>query len=351
MSELVFTDYVRCLASGRDPSSELQEKFWTRLRGALVAEMKTRSLWTVPPARLCFPAQASWSHSGEALEELLHDCYISVLLERLQGLAAQLKVNPDVEGLVFRNLKNFLTALQKRFDPVGYRIYERLRDTVSRAVHDGRMDVLEGERRIENRTLLGFVSCSHAAVATSAELLDHARRWADDLLPDLILAGGCRQKGVLLERLAARLELLPGAGVGRFRFKDLADALKAAVRPRWHAVCVAHHGDTAIEESGDVLEIVHIVRPVADYEDRQAFSRLLDCVDCEIDQYDARERTRSYLRRLWEYVKTSVTENGEKRPGQRQLSALLGIPRERFQELDGLLRLWVDLCRREESRR
>ncbi len=68
MAELVFTEYVRCLASGREPSTELHERFWKSFRGALVAEMKRRSLWHLPASRLGFVG-ASWSTSEEVLEE------------------------------------------------------------------------------------------------------------------------------------------------------------------------------------------------------------------------------------------------------------------------------------------
>lgn len=346
MSELVFTEYVRCIAAGHQPSAELHERFWRRFRGALVHEMKTRSIWSVPPGRLCFVAGSSWSSSEEALEELLHDCFISVLLERLQGLAAQLKVKPDVEGLVFRNLKNFLTALQKRFDPVGYRVYERLRDTVCRAVDEGRMDVLEGGRKIDNRTLLGISSPPNGKAATAGELMDHAGLWADDLLPDLLLAGGSRQKARVLERLAAHLDRLADAGIRIFRFKALADALKAAVRPRWHALRVAQGGNIGFEETSDAVEVVRLVPPDAQYEDREAYGKLLACMDEKLERHEAKERTREYLYWLWDYVKIQVAEDEHDRPGRRQLSRLLGIPRDRFPELEGILRLWLDVCRR-----
>ena len=345
MPDLVFTEYVRSLAAGREPSGDLHRRFWTTFRGAVVAEMRRRSLWSAPPACLGYVG-ASWSASRESLEELVHDGLVSVILERLQGLAAQLEVIPDVEGLVFRNLKNFFTALQRRFDPLGYRVFERLRTAVRQALDEGRLELLAGERKVDNRTLLGVPAAPSRAVARRAQLIEPAERWADDLLPELILAGGSRQKAELLGRLAAHLDRLARPPFESFRFKDLVDALKAAVRSRWHALGVTEGGETAVgDSSGETFEIVRLTRPDAGYEERQAFGRLLACVDEQLDRCDARETTREYVRRLWEYLKTWSAGEDEKRPGQRQLARLLDIPRDRFRELDGLLRRWLEGCR------
>lgn len=350
MSDLVFTEYVRHLATGNAPAHELHERFWKTFRGALVAEMKRRALWNISPACLGFVG-GSWSTSEDALEELAHDSFVSVVLERLQGLAAQLEVRSDVEGLVFRNLKNFLTALQKRFDPLGYRIYERLRSAIRQAVSEGRLEVLEGDAGVNNRTLLAFPAAAGVVVAEASQLAEPVRRWADELLPALILAGGSRQKADLLGRLASHLDQLAVVGISQFRFKDLVDALKAAVRPRWHAFGVTETGETAVEDDiGDRFEIVRLVRPDAGYEERQDFARLLACVDQRMAAHEARAKTREYLRRLWEFLKTWTASDEEKRPGQRQLSRFLGIPRDRFRELDDLLRRWVEHCRSPSGR-
>ncbi len=87
--------------------------------------------------------------------------------------------------------------------------------------------------------------------------------------------------------------------------------------------------------------IVPMVAPAVDYETRQAYGELLRCVD----QHRAKERTRRYLQLLWEYLKTTVATDEGQRLGQRQLSKLLGIPRDRFRELDSILRRWVERCR------
>ena len=345
MSDLVFTEYVRQLTSGGVPDLQLHERFWSTLRGAMVAEMRRRSLWTLSPACLGFVG-ASWSASEDALEELVHDGFVSIILERLQGLAAQLEAHADVEGLVFRNLKNFLTALQKRFDPLGFRVFERLRTAVRQAVAAGRLKVLEGSEGVDNRTLLAFPADAGGDVADASELATPAREWADDLLPALILAGGSRQKADLLDRLASHLDRLPAIGIRRFRFKDLVDALKAAVRPRWYAFGAAEGGETAVAGGADDgFEIVRLVRPDTGYEERQAFGTLLACVDRQLARHEAHGRTREYLRRLWEYLKTWIASDDPKRPVQRQLALRLGIPRGRFPELNGLLQGWVERCR------
>lgn len=341
---LIFTEFIRGLARRDEPDSELFDELWSVLRGALVAELRRRSLWNASPGCLGIVGARGWS--DDALEELLHDCYISVFLERLPGLEAQLRVKENVEGLIFRNIRDFLYTVQKRHDPVGARVFERLRATVRGELETGRLHVHEGSERIANDTVLGFTASAEAAPVPAEEVHSRVAAWNDDLLPDLVTARGSREKERLSARIAAHLAELAEAGIASYRFKDVVDALKKDTRRRWRTVHAQASGETALEELDDgAVGIVRMIRPDAGLEERQGFEALLACMEEQIEKHEAAAKTRTYLGRLWTFLRDQATEDtDETRPSQRRLAELLRIPRERFRELYDTLRRWLEAC-------
>ena len=147
----IFTQHVRDLVRG-DVSREELEAPWEKLRDAMVSEMRQRALLTASPACLGVYGVDSWTQ--EALDELATDCYTSVFLRRLSSLAAQLERKSNVEGLVFRNIRFFLHEIQRKHDPVGFRIYTALRAAVCAAVDRGALRVELGDPAVRNDTVL-----------------------------------------------------------------------------------------------------------------------------------------------------------------------------------------------------
>ncbi|MDP9120328.1 MAG: hypothetical protein M3O15_03010, partial [Acidobacteriota bacterium] len=189
--EAVFTGFLRHLEGPAAPG-ELDgfEEVWDALRQLLVSELKRRGLSTLPPAFLGIYGYAAWA-DGDALEELVADCFLFVFGERLRSLKAHLHFMPNVEGLIVRSVRNFLHETQKRHDPVGFRVFTVLRNAVRAAVAGGVLHVVAGSPEIRRCTVLAFLAGSSPAAAARPEELDRgARAWNDDLLPDLIPAQG-----------------------------------------------------------------------------------------------------------------------------------------------------------------
>ena len=328
------------------------------------AELKRRNLWESSPAYLGICGWESWEtpgRSGEgALEELLAECYTFIFVQRLRSLTAQLLVKPNVDGLVFLNIKHFLHERQKEHDPVGSQVFEVLRSAVRGALETGELFRVAGNERVGNDTVLSFSAGGDTAAPVPEGLAALVARWNDELLPDLVTLRGQRQEEIV-QRLRERLADLRREGFETFRFKDLVDPLKADVRTRWAALLDQSQGEVAQQIEEEQREPVRLAPPDLRFEERELFRRLVDCVLKSLRRLDVNEKTRGYLTTLWQFVRTQASEGEtaaapgsrldhglrvaaeEEQPSLRRLAELLRIPRER---LPGLYEMLGDLLQR-----
>ncbi|MCP4656991.1 MAG: hypothetical protein GY856_16390 [bacterium] len=355
---LVFTEYVRSLQSGGEPRDpDLFGALWKKLRDALIAEMRKRSLWSAPPSYVGIYGAAGW-RDPDALDELVTDCFTFVFLSRLHGLKAQLRVKDNIEGLVFRSIQNFLYDTQKRQDPLGFRVFVVLQTALRQAIAAGVLHVLRGDPGVGNETVLGFAPGSEVGQAREAELREHVRGWNDDLLPDLITARGKGQDRIVM-RLSTHISRLPVHGIEVFRFKDLIDLLKSDVRARWNVIRRYSEGETAIENGDDdFVVIVRRVRPDSGVEERESFDKLIACVTEALERIEESAQTKVYIERLWVFLRSHAAEPAETQPAadpadpkayelpsRRKIAKLLGIPRDRLAGLHATLGDLVEWCR------
>lgn len=354
-SSRVFTDYLRSLDTvGEPPGTQDFERVWRALRILLRSEIQRRGLWRSPPAFLGVFGWRSWQpigRGGDALDELVADCYTFVFVQRLRVLRAQLARKPHIEGLVVRCARNFLYDVQKRHDPFGFRVFSLVKTALLRALDAGELWVISGSPKIAGDTVLACRPTVEVATADLAALDDVARSWNDDLLPDLVIAQG-KVKEALVDRLRGCLVGLRREGVEAFRSKDVINALKADARARWAAV-LSWTGSEVAHESGDgeVAQVVRMIQPDTSFEDRDRFDKLLSCVSEGLDRLHLRRRTHEYLWTLWRFLRTFAAEasasdegDADRLPSHRELSRRLGIPRDRFSDLYATLRQQLERC-------
>jgi len=375
----VFTAYVRSQRGGETPDADLLHEAWSGLQAVLGGELKRRGLWHNPPCYLGVygyerwdaeetvgdPMSHAWCYTRapqSALAELVTDCWAYIFADRMRSLKRHLEDKENIDGLVLRNVKNFLHERQREHDPVGFKIFEQLKGVLADAVSRQALHILGGDPRIRNNTVLGFASAAKLRLP-SVELGPIAVRWNDELLPDLVTARG-RQEAVVLERLEHLLLELPQYGIACFRFKDLVDPLKSDARQRWAAFLARENSAGTVECAPDQIQVLRQVLPECTVESRESFEHLTRSVSLAIDRLEVDPRTRRYLGTLWEYLQhrngqgpsggtggsrpaEEETEDGP--PSHRQLSQRLQIPRERISMLFTTLQQLVSQYRLADS--
>lgn len=342
-----FTRYVKDLGAGGEPSRESFDEMWEALRAALAHELKRCSLWTASPSFLGVYGWSSWREIDDsggrqerALDELMTDVYSHVFLKRLARLTAQLKVKPEIDGLVFLYIRNFVHDRRKAHDPLGFRVFENLRIAVRQAIDDGELRVLEGDPKITSSTVLAFASQAAADEPAAAPAV-HAivDGWNGDLDPGMMTASG-PERQALVERLRTRLSELEAEGIAVFRFRDLITPMKRETRSRWAAIFELEGGASISVESEDLnTTAATAALPGEPLETRDSFRKLSGRIAERLEQIDVPSKTRRYLRTLWTFLGSFACDDRmDALPSNRKLSSLLEIPRERLPGLYNTLR-------------
>lgn len=356
---LIFTEHVRALASGAEPTDKELDVVFKKLRDALRKEMQQRGVWSASPSFLGVLGSESW-FDDEALDELVNDCYTFSFIHRQTGLEGLLASQENIEGIIFLNIRNFLFERQKQHDPIGYRVFSVLRQAVQQSIDERHLVVLEGNSNVDNGTLLASRADPDLIPADTADLASWIEDWIHRFLPKLITSRGeGRQK--IIGELSILLAELPSRGIECFRFKDLVAPLKMTVRKKWTALWDQTRGDSGFEDSGfedsddGFVRIVQFIQPSSDFEEREHLQQLIACVDHAIDVLEARSAARSQLRQLWAFLQGHAagedrpedagTPSPDKLPSYRRIGEQLEIPRYRLPELFAILGQLIERCR------
>jgi hypothetical protein len=355
----IFTEFV-CAFDDEigEPDERLFEELWQALRSVLVNELKRRGLWTSPPSYLGIHEWSSWKagqhdekarHDG-ALDELVTECYLFVFVTRIGNLQRQLAVKDNIDGLVLLSIRNFLFERQKRYDPLGYRVFGLLRAAIRKAIDEGDLFVLEGDSTVRNDTILGFHPGVTAYPSPSIDWAAIARHWVDLLIPQIVTAWG-RGQSKVVDDLHHLLKQLCDQDITVFGFKDLVDPLKRDVRTRWATVVGHEFGTYAQESSGALLlTSAHRQEPGSDLIEKQSFMSLVAGFRRTLNGSEFSLETKQQLSTLFELLtnyaiaeiaggdspEISLGEPGNStisRPSNRKIAAALGISRSRLERL------------------
>jgi len=353
-----FTRFLRAWEPGREPEPSLVSAMWSAFGQVVRQELRRRSLSEGAPQWLGIYGFRGWwevAGRGGPFEDLLAEAYRHVFIERLPSLQAQALAGFQVEALVRVLVRNFLHDRRRLHDRLGSRLFEVLASAVRQAVARGDLAAVSGAAKIESATVLATGERTSATdLAPPERLATIARRWNDELLPDLVTASRA-EKSRLVAELARRLAELELAGIAAFRFRDLLAPLQADVRRRWAALLAPAEEEPADDEDArGFRRMRHALDPTLEDEliaaDR--FAKLLDCVDHSIEASPASPSTRDYLRRILVFVRDFATEGGEEEggadegqlPSFRRLAEHLKIPRDRFSGLMSTLRSFLEGC-------
>ncbi len=363
--DFVFADYVTQLTPETPPDASAFDRALQALRKVLIHEMSRRGLWTAPPRYLGVYGGSRWD-DGDLLEELLFDCYEFIFVRRLPGLRRQSAAKSSIDGLIFLNVRHFLHDTQRRHDPLGYRIFEIVHGAVERLVEQGTLRVLEGDPKIRNDTVLGFVPWADPATPAGLDG-DRVRSWNDALMPELVTAW---RRQAVVEAVANRIASLADEDAPIFRFRELVDPLKNDARARWLSMLFE---DAELDPAGTADDPLPAFRasathapafrapatrapaavqlPQQAYEERQNILTLLACIARGIEATRADDRSKAYLRRLFDFLRqwSAALEEGPAAgptPSDKRLGEILEIPRGRIRGLKATLGDLTAACRR-----
>lgn len=340
----VFSEYVRSLAAGGEPDQSSYDEVREHLRALLVTELRRRGLWEAPPSYLGVTAP-SWRDPG-ALEELVAGAYVYSFADRLRGLTNQLAIRDNIHGLIVRNVRNFLTHRQRKADPIGYRVFVRLRKAVEGLIEKGRLLVRGWTARetpaINNLSTLSFGPFP-TPVADRETLEPPVRRWNDELMPELVTAEG---PGVpkVIEELGEHVSTLPEDGVQAFRLGHLAGVLKRDARGRW--LSVWRNTEERMPVDGEPgAEQVPVALPDPEPDGSRFREVVLDCVESAIGAVRQAKLQRD-LWTVWLFLRSTRvdTEDASAMPSYSEIGRQLGLNRERVSQLFDKLKQWTRRC-------
>ena len=356
----VFTEYVRALAHTPEPSPSAFEELWTGLREALVGALRRHGLWQGPPSFLGVFGYRSWRSpgpsQGDALDELVAACYEFTFITRLGSLLDHLASKENIDGLVFLNIRHFLFERQRRYDPVGYRVYRLLRSALRQEVEEGGLAVVEGDPRINNRTVLSWAGAGGGEVCERSRLARIVGDWCPQLLADLATARQALGAGAK-RALSRQIHQLREAAVAAFRFKDLVDPLKGRGRDRWAALLEQEvTGWEAVGRKPGFGDIVRRAAPDGRLEERESFREFQLRMEDLLEAHPGTAREREYLARLWRFLvrhaqgtapppADPLPSTPDSLPSRRKIAACLDIPRNRLPELYSTLRSLAERSR------
>jgi hypothetical protein len=341
----VLTSHVRDFSGSSDPAG----KILPALKRLLRRHMRRRNLMAASPAALGYRDVRHWSAPG-AFEDIVTDCYLFAILKRLTALQDQLKVKPNVDGLISRNVANFLRARQRRHDPIGYAVFGNVKRAALEAAAGAAALDNFGRKNLHCESVIRLQGGDRTLPAADIDLVDAAIKestgW-DNALPYLTEVTDNGRKWVL-----DFLGQLKSSGVAAVRCGDLVNALARRVRAEW----MGRHGDSAADlgrEEPDDLDaaltscpspegsgecsLVRMVWPDEGLDARERWERLKRLIPERIARFECQKRVRERLVTVFEALVQAVEEGGREPPTQAELVQRTGMARATLSDAFRLL--------------
>ncbi|WP_162136302.1 hypothetical protein, partial [Zavarzinella formosa] len=285
MMASVLTEHVRHFGPDSDPHNAVLPALERILRN----RMRQKNLLIAPPGVLGYSGVSKWSAIG-AFEDIVADCYMFAILDRIQGLQNQLRIKPNIDGLISRNVGNFLLERQKKHNPVGYAVYGNAKAAILEASAKGALVIDNSENgKISNESVVRFSQSSPGAPPVSPEVVQNAARTS------AVLTEGVRHLSSTSEEgrscVLRFVEQLRENGVAAVRCGDLIAVLANIAReipPAVPASDAAWGGD-------EVGVLVRMVRPDASPEEREHWEYLKRVIPRKIGEINRQQRVRDRL--------------------------------------------------------
>lgn len=316
----VLTDHVRNFGPNSDPTGQVLAALERLLR----QRMKEKNLMSAPPEYLGYPEHADWRVRG-AFEDIVSDCYIYAIAQRITALQNQLRIKPNVDGLIHRNVANFLLERQRKQDPIGYAVFRNVRGAAqdAAAAEEIGLENLDRRGKFCNQTILRLGGNPSAAPATHDQIqarLEAAEGWADIVrwLTETTEKGRDWVRGFLRG--------FPAAGITSVVCGDLVEVVAARIRSDWRARHAERSSELAREGDDEFATTVRMFWPDEGIEARERWEQLKRIILERIAGLNLQDRVRKRLAVVFDALVRAV-ESGGAPPSQTELSEQTGIKR------------------------
>lgn len=321
MDETIFTEHVRCRLEGAEPPPGILE----HLRSVVVNDLRKKGLWSAPPKYLGYDGSA-WS-DGEAIEDLVQDCYVTCILRNLANLAERLPYSHSIDGMVRKKVGWFISDLRRSNSGVSGRIFVNVRAASEALVIDGVAHCLDDP-------IVGGSLVLHSAESGYVERDRLSQLFASDLETASLLKSChriCEESKLDLKR---RIAASFATGLPGFRVNDFVAILEKAATTHSSARDAASAPAAVSETDSEGFRIqTRIIFSDTRYEDLEQVERWLALLAEEINASQRRPKVKERLHRVLSYLGQSV-RNGEppETTAQASMSRTLGIAKSTLHE-------------------
>ncbi len=221
---------------------------------ALRERMYQRGLWNNHTNFLGYPSAGNWDQDPSLFDEMVFDCYMFAIAKRLRSLTNAMQRFDNIDGLVFRNINNFLTERQRTHDPIGYAVAQNLICALQDGIESGTI-IPEGLKRgkICNQTSFSFESSK--ITDDDPQLISKVLRNNQTWLKIRIKLAK-RNKRVQ-QQLCELICAFKDVGIKHFRFKTLVDIMKDDVRASYLSVKIDEPQDDFYIDCDELNNIFH----------------------------------------------------------------------------------------------
>ncbi len=315
------TEHVKDLAKG---SPSLSDLFLSTLKSLVRSELRRRNLWNAPPSFLGYDAP-NWI-SEIAFDDLTHDCYLHAILKRKDSLAAQSQQKESIDGYIRLNIRNFFTERQRKYDPVGYAVYQNLKEATLVEWRNGTIQIDPEPNPKLSRIADVILQSNTRALPTSREVIRNTIRRSEVIQSQVETLCTSSQVGVQgARRVLGELR----QSINCYTVEGLANELSQFVREH------VGRNPNQTSESIDDHPTLERVWTIITSELLENAELLKSKVFEKIEGLDRQERVRNNVRSVFQAIIERVGQ-GEQ-VTQSELVEGVGIPRSTMSEIFKIL--------------
>jgi hypothetical protein len=228
----------------------------------------------------------------------------------------------NLDGLITRNIDNFLTERQRRRDPIGYAVFKNVEAAARVAELQSELQI-EGGTIVKNQSVLRMAPSKPPAQVVASQRIDEALEEATDWEHAVSILVTVSEEGQ--DWIRSFLGRLCAAGVAAVRVGDFTGALAKRARASWTARHAVANNELSWDGDDEVAALVRIIQPDTGVDERDRWEQLKKIIPERIARLDRQQRVRQRLAKEFAALAQFVDQGHT--PKQAELIKQLGVAR------------------------